>query len=307
MGRRLGSWVGMTALLSSGAALAQPAPVEAEAPSAAPIEEPAPAPAPTSVKAHRLLVLDLEPGNLDPGQAEVLSGLLTDALSRHPRVQVLSAGDIETLVALESDRQSAGCDTTSCLAEVASALGAEFVVYGQAGVLGELTLLQLHLFDSGRAQSIARERVEATSLDALPRHIDRAAHRLVARLPREEAPLAGAPSSLPKEHELLAGGGSALLLAGAGMAGMGFYPVWQHQKVLGDLQGLAHPSSDRAEVEALESQADGYETAWKTWGGPLLAAGVTLAVAGAVTASVGLGWGLLSSEEEADLQALESP
>lgn len=41
-----------------------------------------------------------------------------------------------------------GCGDSSCLAEIAGAMGAEFVVFGDVGKLGETFVINLNLFDN---------------------------------------------------------------------------------------------------------------------------------------------------------------
>ena len=61
----------------------------------------------------------------------------------------------------------AGCDegSTSCLAELAGAMGARLVLFGDLGKLGDTTVVSLNLFLSDQAQSAGRETVRVKSLD----------------------------------------------------------------------------------------------------------------------------------------------
>ena len=97
-----------------------------------------------------------------------LTELATVSAARQERVEVLSTRDIERMVALESQKELVGCDSsTDCLAEVAGALGARLVVFGELGALDDQLLLTLNLYDANEARSVGREVVRGDSLTAI--------------------------------------------------------------------------------------------------------------------------------------------
>lgn len=89
-------------------------------------------------------------------EGSLLTSLVANAASRDARFDVLTRDDVKNAVAVEADRQGLGCEESTCLAELAGALGARIVVYGSVGQLGEDTLLTLNLFDSDAASSGGR-------------------------------------------------------------------------------------------------------------------------------------------------------
>src|SRR5690242_2520281 len=97
-------------------------------------------------KPIRTLVMDLKPNGIDVDTVETINGLIPVVLDENDQLDVLSGADVKQLIALEAQKQSVGCtDDSSCLADVAGALGAELVVFGNAGKLGTLFNLNINL------------------------------------------------------------------------------------------------------------------------------------------------------------------
>ncbi|MFH1808657.1 MAG: hypothetical protein ABIJ09_07925 [Pseudomonadota bacterium] len=140
---------------------------------------------------RRILIMDLTPVGVDKSMVTVLGGLITDAVARYPSLQTISTTDIRNLVELESGKQQVGCDSNSCLAEVAGAMGAEYVIFGNVGMLGTTTVVQLSLFDADRAQAVARRSIKVTSHEALAVEVEPAmADLLRGLLPANQLPVA---------------------------------------------------------------------------------------------------------------------
>ena len=116
----------------------------------------------------KVLVLDVETKDLRPGEVETLTSLITAHLARYPQLDVLSGADIKRLVDLEAQKQSAGCDEGSCLSEIAGAIGAQLVFFGQAGKLGGTIVVTLNVFDAQKGQAVGRQPIEARDLGQLP-------------------------------------------------------------------------------------------------------------------------------------------
>ncbi len=114
--------------------------------------------------------------------AVVLTELVTTALSKQPQLEVVSSSDLRRQVSLEADRQAGGCDSdaTSCLAEVADAMGAQLVVQGTLGTLDDVIVLNLTLFDSSRGQAVGRVALRDKTLGGLSAQIDDSVHGLLA-------------------------------------------------------------------------------------------------------------------------------
>lgn len=118
-----------------------------------------------------LAIPPLSTSGIDPVVARAWEGRLVERLSS-PRWRVTSARDVEALLGLERQRQLLGCGAdSSCVAELAGALGVDFVLSGsvvrsESGYLANLRILATR---DGRAVAQASERLstEAALLDWL--------------------------------------------------------------------------------------------------------------------------------------------
>ena len=145
-------------------------------------------------KRVRLLVLEptTKAASVDPATLATLGNLMIVELSNDGRLEVVSAEELKRLADLESDRQAAGCaGEPVCLAELADAMGARYVLFGDVGTIGTSVIFTLNLFDSQRAQAVNRTTVQARSLDALPGALPPRLKDLVAPL------VADAPDATP--------------------------------------------------------------------------------------------------------------
>lgn len=114
--------------------------------------------------------------NLEPqaGLTDGVSKLMTEhvaALLRESAAfgRVVASADLMALVDLERQKQMANCANDSCMAELAGALGVEFLVTGNLGKLGESYLLNIKMLDVKRAVTLASvsERFMGKSEEAL--------------------------------------------------------------------------------------------------------------------------------------------
>src|SRR5689334_21720774 len=117
-----------------------------------------------------VLVLDLGATDVAPNTAKLLTELVSDA-SAKAGMKTVSAADLRRVAQVNADRADAGCDTTSCLAELANAMGVELVLFGDVGKLGDNYLVTLRLFDADKAEAVARETIEGATLDDVQRGI----------------------------------------------------------------------------------------------------------------------------------------
>lgn len=175
---------GALALLLSFSARAQPA--DAAGAAAAPPPEPAPVEAAQPARVEtvderlKVIVLQLKSATLPAEQAGMITGLLTVVLSEFEAFEVVSDADVRQLVELEGEKQALGCEAdASCLAEIAGAMGARLVVFGEAGKLGSRYLVNLNLYDSQDAKSVGRAAITAPDLDAVVEGMPSAVESLV--------------------------------------------------------------------------------------------------------------------------------
>ena len=119
---------------------------------------------------------------VDDNSAALVTDLVTAALAKEQGFEVLSSGDVRRQLELEANKQMLGCDAnaSSCLAEIAGAMGAQLVVYGKLGQLDDVVVLTLNLFDSTQGRAAGRVAMREPSLNALSAKVDGAVHELVA-------------------------------------------------------------------------------------------------------------------------------
>jgi hypothetical protein len=123
----------------------------------------------------KLLVLDFtsQDDRIRASALSTMSGLAAAHLSGVSRLEVISSAEVKSIVELEGEKQALGCEEdTSCLAEVASAMGARLIVMGQMNKLGSLFVLNVSLFDSDEAKTVSRRSVKANNLDQLAVALD---------------------------------------------------------------------------------------------------------------------------------------
>ena len=208
---------------------------------------PAPSPTPTTTTRQRsILVLDLVASDIPQGAPRLLSGLLTDDVAKRTQMKTLSQEDIRRVVALEADKRDVGCNESSCLAELANAMGVDYVVFGDVGKLGHAYVVTLRLFDPKKAEAIARETVQAEDIDGLRTQLDAAVLHLVA--PIAASPPPEPTPSPPASNALLIPGvvvGSigALAAVGAGIYGASL------DSSLGDPKGTSQAKAATLAVE----------------------------------------------------------
>ena len=93
-----------------------------------------------------MVVLPLRPmSNIDPQVCHLLSGLLLGNLDNVGGLSTVSKGDVEAMLGVERQKDLLGCSTTACMAEIGGALGAELVLYGEVGVIGNSYTVNLNI------------------------------------------------------------------------------------------------------------------------------------------------------------------
>lgn len=168
-----------------------------------------------------LQVLVLEPTSsvLDGPTRTTVANLMVVELGQQQGLTVIGANEVQRLATLESDKQLAGCTQSDCLSELAGALGARYVVFGDVGPLGARQVLNLNLFDAQQAMAISRTAITFTSVEELPALLPAPLQALTAPLLRTSQPATVAtPAAPPPPSPVMP---VALIVAGALVAGGG--------------------------------------------------------------------------------------
>lgn len=150
-----------------------------------------PAP-PAATSASRVLVLDFRNDGAREDLVRTVRDTLVVHLAQQPSLTVLSSDDLRRVADLEAQKQAVGCDEQSCLAELAGAVGAELVVFGNVAQLGALTQINISVLDVVHASVRGRRSVEVATLDAVPAQVRAAADALFG-LQQQPAPADGPP------------------------------------------------------------------------------------------------------------------
>lgn len=180
--------------------------------------------APAQTARPRLAVLEVKAGQgLAPKAGAALTAILAEDAAR-AGFEVISQADIAAMLAFQKQRQMLGCTDEGCLAEIGGALGAEYVLAGEAARVGSRDHLTLTLLDARRARVLGRS---AGFSDAGDDELAAAAQQRLRQLVRQERPDLAArlpPVLSPAEARLRArrtaawwtlGAGGALLAGGA--------------------------------------------------------------------------------------------
>lgn len=202
-----------------------------------------------------ILVLKLRPIQVEKGQVDLIDGLVARILSDYAALNVVTASDIRMMLDVEADRAKMECSKEECVAEIAGAMNTQYVIYGQVGKLGSLTLIQFNLFDSYEAKAIGRSDVQVDDFNALPDHLQAAIDRLLQPLlPQTARAPQATPASPPgasHTDEAASPFSSPLFLGGAAAAAGGLTLAAAMSTWAGFMERtLADPAAPTAEKDS---------------------------------------------------------
>ena len=229
-----------------------------------------------------------------------LGELLAAATSQVAGVEVSTMADLRDVVALQGEKQAAGCDdaaTNACMAEVAHALGARYALISELGSLGDERTLSLNLLDVEAAKTASRQVLRGKDVADLGHQIDAAVPRLFRGVREGRVVIldtrssgAAAEATQPETPSssgppwLAIGGGA---VAGLGVVGVGLAVVGE-VVIAGQQASLEQDGSDRLtqlDAAALTAARDGNagltRIAWIA-GGSALVVGSAVTVVGLV-------------------------
>jgi hypothetical protein len=132
-----------------------------------------------SVFLNRLLTRDVS-----PAAGRVVTDLVAARLAAYPRLKVVSGAEVARLLALQAERASFGCDDDDpgCVAELAGALGARYLVAGDLTKLDRAVFLSLVLLDTRDSRVVGRARIAARTVEQLHEQLPLAVNNLLAEL-----------------------------------------------------------------------------------------------------------------------------
>ncbi len=114
---------------------------------------------------ERVAVLELQTPGIEASEGKAISqnliGILGSEASRLG-YDVITTADIESMLSYEKQKDLLGCqDDTACLAELGGALGADLMIAGSVGKLGDTYNVSLTLLDIKRAE--VRQRFQGSA------------------------------------------------------------------------------------------------------------------------------------------------
>ncbi|MBI5496405.1 MAG: hypothetical protein HY904_15385 [Deltaproteobacteria bacterium] len=215
-------------VLLAGGAAAQSAPEAAAKPAAL---------APT------VAVFQLNAERVETSVAKLVTDTLVGEVRRAGNFsRVLASSDMDALLGLERQKQMMSCSLDNCMAELAGALGTDYLLAGSIGELGGTYLVNLKLLDVRRAMAVAVVNRRSPSQGTLPDTAIRAGYDLLAEAkllreaveppaPQPATPVAAAappPAGTGAKDGAREGasggsdsGGPSFALIGAGAAALG--------------------------------------------------------------------------------------
>lgn len=117
--------------------------------------------------APSVVVMRIESGNaLATGSADLLTAVVTSHIRNLGTFgRVMGAGELESMLSLEKQKQLMECSAESCMAEIAGALGARFMALTRVGKLGESLVVTFSLLDTQAASMRASADEQLLSTD----------------------------------------------------------------------------------------------------------------------------------------------
>jgi hypothetical protein len=180
----------------------------------------------SAVERPRLLAMSLKAeGGVEESQARLLTEALLSELGRDGRFDVYGESDLQQMLTVEVTKQRAGCESdVACLAELGGALGAERVIFGSLGLLGESFLVNLKVIHIKGGRVEARWSGSAKDQEELLEALQAGVRQLLAGMSAPpvaaagEAPAAARDEDTPIYKRWWFWGAAGVLLAGGGAA-----------------------------------------------------------------------------------------
>ena len=245
--------------------------------------------------------MDLKNNGVEAHVADTISGLITVIVAENELLDVVSGADVRQMLQLESSKESAGCgDAAACIADVAGALGAQYVVSGSVGALGTLLNINLTIFDANKAKSVGRVALDARSLEELPAKLRPGIAELLAHaLGRTKAEASPAPTPPPPPSSgpsllptLISVSGAVVAVLGGILLAVGVVPVIK-------INTAEDSFKKEGDVAFRDAAKDIQEKAFDNGIAPFeQVAGVVVVVVGAALVTGGIFMGLSSGSAE---------
>ncbi|MDP2342156.1 MAG: hypothetical protein Q8O67_14460 [Deltaproteobacteria bacterium] len=127
-----------------------------------PIEIAPPPPATTTTRPLRIAVQRIEGSPDDERLLRVATDAMVVELRKLQKVSVIGFDEVQALLDLEAQKQLAGCDTGSCISDIADALGADALITGAIARVDTSVVIGFKRLDphEGRAVAVFTRRLD---------------------------------------------------------------------------------------------------------------------------------------------------
>ncbi len=99
-----------------------------------------------------LIVFNISPEKgVEPGSANLLTEFILTEIANIDRYNVIGQNDLDKMLFWETNKQLKNCTDSSCMAQIAGAMGAEYYVIGSIGTMGDNYLVNLKLINVMKA------------------------------------------------------------------------------------------------------------------------------------------------------------
>jgi hypothetical protein len=252
-----------------------------------------PSPAAPEPGRVRLLVMDLAAAEDQQAQSQAVLEAFTAALAEEPYFNVVSGENIRRMLDIEAQKALLGCDSQTCLSEIAGALDARWIITGSYRPLGpgKGIRIQFDFNDTREVTVLRRVHFLAENLADAVRLSPNAAARLAVAY--EEA-----MDIFSLRHVNLwpwALAGTGVVSFGGGITAAVFaYSLFDQQRDatqrLNDIEGTENgvDGPTEAEVEETRTAALTARDDYQVFGIPLI---ITAAITGVAGFALGV-WGL---------------
>ncbi len=163
-----------------------------------------------SAEKKSVLVLDFNFGEgIRKDNAKVLTQEVATILAKDKTIRVQTMEDSRVTLGVDAQKQLLGCDQSSCLAEIAQAMGTDMLLFGRLDRIGDQVTLQMTLLESTDARPLVRSSAKDKDVASILKRMDVVLLETKAAL------------NPALEVESQSSGLSPLLLAGGASVGLG--------------------------------------------------------------------------------------
>ena len=105
---------------------------------------------------EKVFVRNLRSTTIDSAQSASLSNLFASELKHFSNWDIISYGDIASMLEQEMDKELLDCDDESCMQEIAGALGAPLMVSGDITKVGSYFIINVSLLHTTQGRAVRK-------------------------------------------------------------------------------------------------------------------------------------------------------